>query len=174
MHVLTKLESIKQDKVKDFSRKTLFTIDVKALYPSVNLNHLKTALRVCFTESTEWTKAQIDILIDLIVYTLENQQILWDGKLFRLNKGIPTGAKHSVPLANIFLSFIFKDLLSYDRKFTSIFKTNVNLWTRFIDDCFGIFGGSETILNAFFEKLQAQYRKYDLELTSDIQQQANF
>ena len=32
------------------------------------------------------------------MYTLEHQQIQWNGQFYKLNQGIPTGAKHCVPL----------------------------------------------------------------------------
>ena len=99
----------------------LYTIDVKALYPSVKFPYLIKRLKDCFTNYTNWTEAQINKLIELILYTLENQQVKWDNKFYTLKQGIPTGGKHSVPLANIFLTFILKDLLQTDHNFRKLF-----------------------------------------------------
>ena len=102
------------------------------------------------------------------MYTLENQQILWDNEYYLLNQGIPTGGKHSVPLANILLTFIMLELLENDSVFKNIFLNNLKLWKRFIDDCVGVFIGRKKIFEKFFSKLKKQFHKYDLEIT-DIQ-----
>ena len=53
----------------------------------------------------------IAILVGIIIYTLENQQVIWNEHYHILNQGIPTGAKHCVPLANTFLIFTIRSLL---------------------------------------------------------------
>ena len=109
----------------------------------------------------------ITTLVNIIMYTLENQQILWDGKYYMLNQGIPTGAKHCVPLANIFLTFIIRELMENDPEFKRIFEENVKVWKRFIDDCFGMFLGREKLFNKFYGKLKAQFQKFGLELVME-------
>ena len=42
-----------------------------------------------------------------------------------LSQGIATGAKHAVPLANIFLSFIVKDMLDEDEVLASQFDSKL-------------------------------------------------
>ena len=84
----------------------LFGIDVQALYHSVKFEYLELAIIDCFEKLTDWPLQVKFILLDIIIYTLENQQILWDDKYYMLDKGIPTGGKHCVPLANILLTFI--------------------------------------------------------------------
>ena len=81
------------------------------------------------------------ILLDIIIYTLENQQVLWNGTYYMLDKGMPTGGKHCVPLANILLSYILKKLLKTDNTFRIQFKDRMKLWKRYIDDAGGVFLG---------------------------------
>ena len=119
----------------------LFAVDVKALYPSVKLPLLKVALTSSFQGWRDWTETIISIQVNIVMYFLEHQQISWNGQYYLLNQGIPTGAKHCVPLANIFLSFIMRELLDNDEIFRKVFKSNIKLWKRFIDDCFGLFMG---------------------------------
>ena len=80
-----------------------------------------------------------------------------------LCRGIATGAKHSVPLANILLSFIMLSAVEEDPAFMSQLK----LWVRYIDDCNGIFMGTIQEFKAWFQKLQVIFRRYSLELTCD-------
>ena len=164
---IDKLNQTIDKKHWDLSSMTLFSIDVKALYPSVKFNHLKKALVSTFQNWTEWSIGIIPILTKLIMYTLENQQITWNNEYYLLNQGIPTGGKHSVPLANILLSFMMRDLLDNDQVFNKIFHNNLKLWNRFVDDCVGVFMGSQKIFKKFFGKLKKQFRKYDLEITDE-------
>ena len=167
------LESIEEINLKieeqhwNLNKAILFAIDVKALYPSVKLHHLKKALLESFKKWTDWSETQITILVNIIMYTLENQQIFWNGSYYILNQGIPTGAKHCVPLANIFLTFIIRELIAEDEKFKGVYMKCMKIWKRFIDDCFGMFLGKERRFRWFYKKLETKFRTYDLELTSE-------
>ena len=101
------------------------------------------------------------------MYTLKNQQIYWDSKYFLLNQGIPTGGKHSVPIANIFLSFVLLSSLQNNEVFKQSCINDMELWKRFIDDCFGVLRGSIDQFLDFFQKLKGAFLNYGLELTCD-------
>ena len=151
----------------DWEETVLFTVDVQALYPSVKFEHLVKALHQVLNTCTIWCQKIKDIIVNLILYTLQHQQIYWDGKYYMLNKGLPTGAKHSVPLSNILLTFILLDSLNTNSNLNNIFSSQVKLWKRFIDDGTGIFKGKiEEFLN-FFSLLQISFAKYGLALTCD-------
>ena len=84
-----------------------------------------------------------------------------------LNQGVPTGGKHSVPLANIFLTSIILELVDVDSDFNNDFNTTIKLWRRYIDDGLGIFNGDIHEFLTWFKKVQQQFEKYDLQLTVD-------
>ena len=84
-----------------------------------------------------------------------------------INQGIPTGGKHSVPIANIFLTFIFLELMEVNSDFNNDFNTVIKLWKRYIDDGLGIFNGDIHEFLSWFKKVQKQFEKYDLQLTVD-------
>ena len=145
----------------------LFTVDVKALYPSVKFNSLKLSLIAVFDKCTTWGSEVKHLLVELILYTLENQQVCWNGKYYKLNQGLPTGAKHSVPLANILLSFILLSALDTNRSLSELFDSKLILWKRYIDDCTGIFKGRIDEFKQFYALLQNAFRKFGLELTCE-------
>ena len=166
---LFELEKVKCDAINehwDWEEHILFTIDVKALYPSVKFEYLIKALHHCFAKCTNWSQDVIVVLIEIIMYTLSNQQIYWDGNYYILNKGITTGGKHSVPLANILLTFILLEALECDQ-FCKMYKNSVKLWKRFIDDCSGIYKGTFEQFLQWYQLLEKLFRKYGLELTYD-------
>ena len=106
-------------------------------------------------------------MIQLIVYTLKNQQIYWNKAYYDLNQGIPTGGKHSVPIANILLSFIFLHSLDTDSDFKCLYEERIKLWVRFIDDGSGIYHGNIDDFLFWFNLLKKGFLKYGLHLTCD-------
>ena len=145
----------------------LFTIDVKALYPSVKFEYLSLALRNCFQTCTLWNDNIIDILIEIIIYTLSNQQLVWDSRYYMIDQGIPTGGKHSVPLANILLTYIMLNLLDSNPQFKASFISILKLWKRFIDDCMGIFQGNFEHFSDWFNVIRNHFHNFELDLTYD-------
>ena len=111
----------------NFDDLLLFGIDVQALYPSIQFKHLRLSLDDCFKTCTNWNESIRILLIDLIMYTLTNQQIYWNETYYMLSNGVPTGGKHCVPLANIFLTFIMKTLLRKNPTFKEQFTKSVTL-----------------------------------------------
>ena len=140
---------------------------MKALYPSVKFPYLFDSLKDCFKTCTKWTNHQIALILEIIFYTLQHQQLKWDDKIYLLKQGIPTGAKHSVPLANIFLTFILKELLRTNQSFRQHFTNTIILWKRFIDDGGGMSRGSIEGFRTWYRQLVAHFRNYELELTAD-------
>ena len=164
---LENVKSLASSENWNWDHYTLFTVDVKALYPSVKFEHLKTALQYCFDTCTDWSDTIKTIVIDLILYTLKYQQVYWEGNYYILDQGIPTGGKHSVPIANILLCFIVTNALRNNIEFYDIFKSKVPLWKRFIDDGCGIFKGSIKDFIDWYKILQSIFDSYSLELTCD-------
>ena len=160
-----RLSQVATEEAWNFDDLTMFGIDVQALYPSVNFEFLKLALDDCLNSCTDWSSAVKETVMEIIMYTLENQQVSWNGVYYMLNKGIPTGGKHCVPLANIFLSYILKDLLKHNPMFRSDFEKKLKLWRRFIDDCGGVYVG-DGFAN-FFKVLSEHFKKFDLQLTHE-------
>ena len=66
------------------------------------------------------------------MYTLENQQIYWNGEFYMLNQGMPTGDKHRVPLAIFLLIFIIRELLDEDECFATLSKIKIKIFASFI------------------------------------------
>ena len=67
---------------------------------------------------------------------------------------------------------MMRDLLDNDQVFNKIFHNNLKLWNRFVDDCVGVFMGSQKIFKKFFGKLKKQFRKYDLEITDEFSKES--
>ena len=167
---LRHMEDLKKKAAQDcwnWDHYIIFTVDVKALYPSVKFDFLRLSLTAVFNKCTTWSAEVKSLLVELIMFTLENQQVLWNDTYFQLNQGLPTGAKHSVPLANIFLTFIILSALDTDSNLLDLFTSKVLLWKRYIDDCTGVFKGNIDDFKKFYTLLQNAFRRFGLELTCE-------
>ena len=69
-----------------------------------------------------------------------------------------------MPLANIFLRYILKDLLRKNPSFRVEFESKMKLWKRYIDNCGGAYLGRMDFEN-FFTTLSEQFQKFELLLT---------
>ena len=98
------------------------TLDVEALYPSIDLNHLKEVVSRQILAFYDRRKAeQVIRILDLV---LKINDVVFEGRIFRIQKGLPTGSPVSVVLANLYL-------VEMDAK---LMFMPLCLYKRFIDD----------------------------------------
>ena len=98
------------------------TLDVEALYPSIDLNHLKEVVSRQILAFYDRKKAeQVIRILDLV---LKINDVVFEGRIFRIQKGLPTGSPVSVVLANLYL-------VEMDAK---LMFMPLCLYKRFIDD----------------------------------------
>ena len=90
-----------QNESWDFDDLLMFGIDVQALYPSIQFEYLQLALEDCFKTCTDWSESAIDILIELIMYTLKNQQLYWN-QSYHMLKGFQQEESIVCPLLIFF------------------------------------------------------------------------
>ena len=136
----------------------LFTLDVKALYPSIRPELAKLALIEALSESRSLSPNTKDAVIRLTNLVLDNSYITCKGKCYLLKEGMPTGGCNSRQQADNFLHWLFR-----------MVKDEVPGWEhiktlkRFIDDIFGLWRGTERQFNKFVETLNAVTRQYGIE-----------
>ena len=112
---------------------TLFTLDVKALYPSIDPNILPEAVAAALDIVTNFSPARKKFIIELVKFSVENGVVHYRDHWFESILGIPTGASDSVCLANIYLKWV---LMKFFIKYP-IYKRFIVSLVRFIDDLFG-------------------------------------
>jgi hypothetical protein len=111
----------------------LIAADVQSLYPGCNRELVKKALQEALSSSTYSTAIQ-RIIIDLVMYCMENVVTQYGEDYYLQKVGIITGDNNSVSIANIAMRYVMKmacDSLS-----------QCSIVRRFIDDIMMIFMGS--------------------------------
>ena len=77
------------------------TLDIESLYPSIVLSHLMTVVSKQIL--TFFPRPQGEVLVKLLDLVLKHNDVSFEGNLFRIGKGLPTGSPVSVVLANLYL-----------------------------------------------------------------------
>ena len=117
---------------------SLFTLDVKALYPSINLDKLPLAVESALDAVTDFTPERKSFLIELAKFSINNGVTHYRSNWFKSLLGISTGASDSVSLANIYMKWV---LLQFFSKYP-LYKRFIVSLVRFIDDLFGGWTGT--------------------------------
>ena len=77
------------------------TLDIENLYPSIDLQHLRQVIGRQISAFYDPSRAaQVTALLDLV---LRINDITFEGQIWRIRKGLPTGSPVSVVLANLYL-----------------------------------------------------------------------
>lgn len=144
-HFLQKV--ITQPKVQ--KNTLLVSIDVKSLY--TNIPH-KEGIHAClhFIKKYKTTLPNFTpnnkILETLLTFVLDNNYFEFNERLYKQMFGTAMGTKMAPPYANLFLGHLENNFI-----LNSNFKSNLQLYLRFLDDIFIIWKGEEQELNKFFE-----------------------
>ena len=80
---------------------SLFTLDVKALYPSIDPNILPESVEAALDTVTDFSQARKLFIIELVKFSVQNKVVH-----YRKSWLVSTGASESVCLANIYLKWV--------------------------------------------------------------------
>ena len=81
----------------------LFTLDVKALYPSINPVMLPSSVAAALDVVTDFNAERKNTIIELVNFSVSNAVVHYRDNWFKMLEGIPTGGSDSVCLANIYI-----------------------------------------------------------------------
>ena len=135
----------------------LFTMDVKALYPSINPDLAKVALENALANEHKIdmnTKISIWKLVD---FSFKNAFIFHHKSSYKPSKGIPTGGSISRQIADIFLKWLL-----FIKCHENIDWELVRNWWRYIDDIFGIWKGTSQQFELFIQEINTITTPYGI------------
>ena len=101
------------------------------------------------------TKTAIEHFICL---SFEQSYVSYRNECFKSKIGIPTGGSLSRQIADIFLHWIL--FIKMSPKLSLL--EAIRFWKRFIDDCIGIWRGTQRSFINFVNKLNAETSKYGI------------
>ena len=148
----------------------LFTLDVKALYPSMEQDIVMLSVDEALRNDNNLPENIKSGIAPSIEFCLKNSTLEYRGEFFRSIKGVPTGGSISRPLADAFLKYLKLFLKSRIENW----DTFIILWKRFIDDIFGIWRGTKTEFEDFITNLNREASEYGIEFTGEVGTELSF
>jgi len=112
----------------------LISADVESLYTNMRINLIIDSIREAFRDFPDPTRPDEGIL-ELLSLTLHNNDFEFDEKFYLQICGIAMGRKYAPSAANIYLR-------SFDKKAMNDFHIKPKLYSRFLDDIFGVWPGT--------------------------------
>ena len=137
----------------------LFTMDVKALYPSIDPQLALQAIADALAKDKTTDKNTKTAILRFIELSFENSYVTYRNECYKSKVGIPTGGSLSRQIADIFLHWLLYNKVA--PKLGTI--EAIRFWKRFIDDCVGIWRGTQRSFYNFVRTLNAETKKYGIE-----------
>ena len=136
----------------------LFTLDVEALYPSIQQDLALQAIKeVLLSDETTNNNSKTAIL-KFIELSFEHSYVSYQDDSYKSKVGIPTGGSISRQIADIFLHWL---LFIKITPIISMIEA-IKFWERFIDDCIGIWRGTKRAFTNFVQQLNKETEKYGI------------
>ena len=148
------------------------TLDVDALYPSIQLDLAINALSDALHSVTAFSREEIDMIIELARYCIEHSVVHYREKWFKLLLGLPTGGPESGSIANVVVYFVLEKILLPHSK---ILPLNMLLSRkRFLDDLFFGWTGSESEFIDFQSALNEIGTKHGITFKGSVGKSVDF
>ena len=161
--LLSQLEEVNESKTLTNENINIFTLDVKALYPSIKPELALQAIREVLATDKTTNKNTKNAIAQFIELSFENSYVAYNNECYRSKVGIPTGGSLSRQIADIFLHWILFHKIN--PKIDVI--QAIRFWKRFIDDCIGVWRGTKRSFDQFVRQLNTETKKYGIEFPAN-------
>ena len=149
----------------------LATLDVEALYPSINPRLALEAMADAFESDRNTSERIKDALLNFTKLSFNHSCVTFRDNVYKSEKGIPTGGCDSRQIADLFLHWLMHKKLRNDLPWDSL----IELFLRYIDDCFIIWKGTARQFDSFVQKLNQLAAEYGIRFGSwELGKEVNF
>lgn len=146
-------EVVQKIKGSNIQKGKLFSMDIKAMFPSIKRNYVIKCVTEMLNDDTEEKKW----IIELLEWVLENAYCRDEENIYRINEGLPIGSKLSPVLAEIVVR-------KWEERAKEEGGRNLDLWCHYVDDILGNWRGTVRELKIFQKKLNCPEMGIDTEL----------
>ncbi len=159
------------DEYNDKGNLLLATLDVEALYPSINKTLALEAMKAAFSMDTTTSPGIKTAVQNFTELSLNEAFVTFRGQVYQPNTGIPTGGCDCRQIADIFLHWLIFTNLKEDIELWRL----VELFKRFIDDVFLVWKGTKRQFSIFVTILNKLAAPFGIRFGSwDIGKSVNF
>ena len=136
-----------------------FTFDFASLYDSLNPKLVLKALRHALQKThPDWDVSKVDWICSLVELSMRSSIGCFKGQWYRQKKGTATGGSLCVELANITVFYVLNEVLYSE----PIMMKGIEALKRFVDDCTGIFVGSERLFRLWEKSVREKLLDFGL------------
>ena len=146
------------------SNERLVAMDICALYPNIIIDVAMEALKDALCKCSSYNDEQIDMLLVLTRYCLENSVVQYRGDWYKSKEGAPTGGPEVPAIANIHVKFVL------DEKILSSIPRSVNKLcdrSRFLDDIWGRWLGTPREFDIFLNAVNGIGKDFGVTFTGE-------
>ncbi|CAJ0940256.1 unnamed protein product [Ranitomeya imitator] len=156
LHLIREIKTIPTDAF-------LLTLDVRGLYTSIPHEEGIQSIRHLL-ESNGGDVDHTSLCIDLLRIILTSNYFLFQDTFYLQKRGTAKGSHAAPPYANLYM-VDFEESRIYPRP---LFRDNVSVWRRYIDDVFCIWQGSEESLHTFLSFLNTSWPGITFTMSYDL------
>ena len=152
--------------------KLVGTLDVDALYPSIQLDIALQALVHALVFATDYSSEQIDMIVVLVEICITNSVICYRGSWYKTVLGIPTGGPESGSIANIVVYFALENILLPNPRVKALNKMSTR--SRFLDDLWFGWTGTERQFTLFRTALNEVGKTVGITFKGEVSESVDF
>ena len=157
-NLIQNLEELNQHKALENENVHLFTMDVEALYPSINPTLALEAVQEALLKDTTTERNTKTALGHFLKLSFNTSYVTYKDRCYKSKVGIPTGGSLSRQIADIFMHWVL--FSKVNPKISDI--QAIRFWKRFIDDIIGIWRGTRRSFDNFVKLLNQECRKFGI------------
>ena len=148
------------------------TLDVEALYPSIKTEFVQVAIKHALQTCSNYSSSQIDMIVELVNFSINNAVIHYRGSWFAPIQGIPTGGSESGSIANIYVKWCLDTKILSSS--TVVRYNKLSNRKRFLDDLFFLWNGSSRTFSMFLNAVNDVGCEYGIILKGEVDVIVNF
>ncbi|XP_072152535.1 uncharacterized protein [Bemisia tabaci] len=126
----------------------LISLDVDNLYTNVDVEETNMRMKTILKDHSSLSKGEIMEFTTLLEFTTSNNYFKYNGKFYKMNKGLPMGGPISPIMADIFMD-------KYDHRICTSNKwaSKILCYFRYMDDIFAVWLGTDRELSIFHNEI---------------------
>ena len=168
---ITELRKIENDGTATTTN-LIGTLDVDALYPSIQLNLAIEALRDALETASNFSSEEIAMIIELAELCINNSVVHYRGSWYRIILGLPTGGPESGSIANIVVFYVLEKILFVDSTVAPLNKIAAR--KRFLDDIWFMWMGTARQFSKFKAALNRTGKTVGITFKGDVAPSVDF
>ena len=138
-----------------------FSLDVKAMYPSLRKTIVMEAIKFVLDTAyvVDMSEERKNTILEAVELCLDNSYLFYRDEWYLSLLGIPTGGAESSSLANITLRYLFTKYRT-TQEYREQYDSLNTVFFRFLDDIFGNWIGTHEEFNEFTNHLNTYMSQY--------------